>query len=107
MRIKKFSIFLSIVVVLICWFSSKLDAYYLRKTNSITTIIYDMTAPHEGIPHGVPTSYNWASKPRVGWGNNPQGFQAMTAWGQLYEAVTGNPATSTRVQIRNINAMCD
>jgi hypothetical protein len=28
----------------------------------------------------------------------------MTAWGQLYEAATGNPATNTRVQIRNIRA---
>ncbi len=63
-----------------------------------------MTTPHEGMPQGVPTSYNWASKPRVGWGNNPQGFQAMTAWGQLYEAATGNPATNTRAQIRNIRA---
>jgi len=104
MRIKKFSILLSIVVVLICWFSPKVDAYYQRKINSITTIIYDMTPPHEGMPHGVPTSYNWASKPRVSWGNNPEKFQAMIAWGQLYEAATGNPATNTRVQIRNIRA---
>jgi hypothetical protein len=56
------------------------------------------------MPHGVPTSYSWASGPRIGWGNNPQGFQAMTAWGQLYEAATGNSATNTRVQIRNIRA---
>ncbi len=28
----------------------------------------------------------------------------MMAWGQLYEAATGNPATNTRVQIRNIRA---
>ncbi|MBW4547757.1 MAG: hypothetical protein KME25_25430 [Symplocastrum torsivum CPER-KK1] len=104
MRIKKFPILLSIVVVLLCCFSPKVDAYYQRTINSITTIISDMTAPHEGMPHGVPTSYNWASKPRVGWGNNPQGFQAMTAWGQLYEAATGNPATNTRVQIKNIRA---
>ena len=103
-RIKKIPILLSIAVVLLCCFSPKVDAYYKKKINSITTIIYDMTPPHEGMPHGVPTSYNWASKPRVGWGNNPQGFKAMTAWGQLYEAATGNPATNSRVQIRNIKA---
>src|SRR6476620_10074911 len=104
MRIKNFSILLSIVVLLICWFSSKGDADYPRKINSIATIIYDMTPPQEGMPHGVPTSYDWASKPRVGWGNNPQGFKAMTAWGQLYEAATGNLATNSQVQIRNIKA---
>jgi hypothetical protein len=104
MRIKKIPILVSLFVVLLCWSSPKVDAYYQRTINSITTIIYDMTPPHEGMPHGVPTSYNWASKPRVGWGNNPQGFKAMIAWGQLYEATTGNPATNTRVQIRNIRA---
>ena len=104
MRIKKIPSLVSLFVVLLCWSSPKVDAYYQRTINSITTIIYDMTPPHEGMPHGVPTSYNWASKPRVGWGNNPQGFKAMIAWGQLYEAATGNPATNTRVQIRNIRA---
>jgi len=103
-RVKKIPILLSIVVILLCWFNPKVDAYYQTTINSITTIIYDMTPPHEGMPHGVPTSYNWASEPRVGWGNNPQGFQALTGWGQLYEAATGNPATNTRVQIRNIKA---
>jgi hypothetical protein len=104
MRIKKSPILLSVVIVLLCWFSSRVDAYYQARINSITEIANDMTPLGEGIPHGVPASYNWASKPRVGWGNNPQGFQAMTAWGHLYEAATGNPATNTRVQIRNIRS---
>lgn len=63
-----------------------------------------MKPPHEGVPHGVPKNYNWAFGPRVGMGNNSQGFKAMIAWGQLYEAVTGNSAPNTRVQIRDIKA---
>jgi hypothetical protein len=63
-----------------------------------------MTYPHEGMPHGVSTSYDWALGPRLSMGNNPEGFKAMTAWGQLYESAGGNPATNTRVQIKNIQA---
>ncbi len=72
--------------------------------NSLETIINDMQLPHEGKPHGVPESHNWALGPRIGMGNDPQSFKAMTAWGQLYEDAGGNPARNTRVQIRNIRA---
>ena len=37
-------------------------------------------------------------------GNNPGTFRAAVAWGQLYEDAGGNPATNTRVQIRDIQA---
>ena len=63
-----------------------------------------MKLPHEGKPHGVPTSYGWALGPRISMGNNSGDFSAMLAWGQLYEDIAGNPATNTRVQIRNIEA---
>ena len=72
--------------------------------NSIKIIATDMTLPHEGKPHGVPLSYDWALKPRMGRGNNPGNFIAMTAWGQVYEEQNGNPAMNTRVQLRNIKA---
>lgn len=72
--------------------------------NSVEIIINDMKLPHEGRPHGVPASYDWALRPRVGMGNNPGTFRAMVAWGQLYEDTNGNPATNTRVQIRDIKA---
>ncbi|MEH2435542.1 MAG: hypothetical protein V7K25_15060 [Nostoc sp.] len=62
-----------------------------------------MQPPHEGIPHGIPLYWNWATGPRLG-STNPGTFTAMTAWGQLYEAAEGNPATNTRVQIKNIKA---
>jgi hypothetical protein len=72
------------------------------RTNSVQTIIDDMTLPHEGKLRGVPDGYNWSSKPRVGMGNNPEGFQALIAWGQLYEAAEGNPARNSRVQLKDI-----
>ncbi len=104
MRIKKFPIFLSILVVLLCWFSYKINDYPARPIDPISTIIYDMTPPHEGMPHGVSTSVNWASGPIVDTERNVQDYKAMTAWGQLYEDSTGNPATNSRVQIKNIKA---
>ncbi|MEA5622621.1 hypothetical protein [Nostoc sp. UHCC 0251] len=62
-----------------------------------------MQPPHEGIPHGIPLHRSWATGPRLG-STDPGTFTAMTAWGQLYEAAEGNPATNTRVQIKNIKA---
>lgn len=70
--------------------------------NTLTTIISDMTLPHQAKPHGVPDDTGWAVKPRVGMGNDPKSFRAMTAWGQLYEAAEGNPSQNTRVQIRDL-----
>jgi len=72
--------------------------------NSLTTIIDDMKLPHEGIPHGIPLSYDWAKKPRINWGNDPKGFSALQAWGQIYEDTSGNYANNTRVQVRNLKA---
>jgi hypothetical protein len=72
--------------------------------NSIETIAADMTLAHEGRPHGVPASYGWATKPGVEMGNDPGKFRMLLAWGQLFEDAEGNPATNTRVQIRNIRA---
>ncbi|HEY9770125.1 MAG TPA: hypothetical protein V6C71_16825 [Coleofasciculaceae cyanobacterium] len=76
----------------------------MNQINLVKTIIYDMTPPHEGIPKGVPENLDWASQPRLSMGNNPGNFQAMTAWGHLYEDATGNPAVNSRVQIKNIKA---
>jgi hypothetical protein len=105
MKIKKIHILLSFVVVILCWFNYKInDSPATATDDHISTIIYDMTSPHEGKPHGVPTDLSWASKPRIGMGNNPENYQAMTAWGQLYEDSLGNPAINTRVQIKNIKA---
>ncbi len=70
--------------------------------NSLETLLYDMTGTHEGRPHGVPASYDWLQGPRLGMGNDPGEFIALTAWGQVYEDAEGSLSTNTRVQLRNI-----
>ncbi len=65
-------------------------------------IAADMQGKNEGYPHGVPLSYDFANGPVMEMGNNSNGWQAITAWGVLYEAAEGNPATNTRVNIRNM-----
>lgn len=72
--------------------------------NAVSVIAADMQLPHEGQPHGVPFTYDWALKPRLGLGNTPGTFAAMTAWGQVYEDAQGNPATNTRVEITGLKA---
>jgi hypothetical protein len=45
----------------------------------------DMFLPHEGHPAGVPYSYNWRYRPRLGYGINiPENWNAIIAWGQVY-----------------------
>jgi hypothetical protein len=70
--------------------------------NSVETILYDMAGLHEGRPHGVPLFYDWSLGPRMGKGNDPGGFTALIAWGQVYEEAQGSPSTNTRVHLRNI-----
>ena len=61
-----------------------------------------MQGNNEGYPHGVPLSYDWANGPVIDMGNNANGQQAITSWGVVYVASQGNPATNTRVNIRNM-----
>jgi hypothetical protein len=75
-----------------------------QQVNSINMISSDMELTHEGKPHGVPGYYGWASRSRIGMGNQPGSFRALTAWGQLYEDSAGNPAGNARVQIRSMMA---
>lgn len=70
--------------------------------NSVQIVMDDMRLPHEAKLHGVPDSYDWSAGPRLGMGNDPEEFRALTAWGQVYEAASGNPAWNSRVQLKNI-----
>lgn len=65
-------------------------------------IASDMTGQNEGAPHGVPSSWDWAQGPVLTMGKNANGWHALTAWGVVYEAAEGNPATNTRVNIRDL-----
>jgi len=69
---------------------------------TLDEIINDMKLDHEGRPHGVPDSYDWAFRPRVGTPSPPSGWNAVLAWGGLYEWINGNPASNTRVQIKDL-----
>jgi hypothetical protein len=70
--------------------------------NSVAAqIAADMQGNNEGHPHGVPSYFDFYSGPFVGMGNQPSGNRAVTLWGVLYIDEGGNPATNTRVNIRN------
>ena len=74
----------------------------INNGNTIEQIIADAADPHDARPNGVP--YDWGDAPRLGMGTNPPAsWNAATAWGQVYEAVGGNPVTNVRVQIRRIS----
>ncbi len=67
----------------------------------------DSTLPNEAAPSGVPSYYDWANGPTGGYGNNiPTGWNAFTAWGQLYVQQGWNPPanSNTRVQITNLDS---
>ena len=82
-----------------------LTFFMVWQSSSQTTldeIVNDMKLPHEGLPHGVPASFNWQAKPRVGATEPGPGWTAAIAWGQVYEWAGGNPATNTRIQIKDL-----
>lgn len=74
----------------------------IAASNTVDEIIADMQLPHDARPHGVPSSYDWAHGPRVGYGNQPPAdWGAIIPWGQVYECAEGHTAANTRVQIRD------
>lgn len=85
---------------------NELCATPANTVNSIGLIAGDRILPHEGLPHGVPESFDWYSNPRIGWGTDMMtgNFTAFIVWGQVYEDSGNSPAINTRIQIRNIRA---
>jgi hypothetical protein len=71
--------------------------------NSIARIQYAMGGPHEGLPHGVPSSYSWASTPNVVDPTDASGYAALTGWGLIYaDATAAEPAPGTvRVEFKH------
>jgi hypothetical protein len=62
----------------------------------------DMSLQGEGKPHGVPLSYSWSLKGRVGAGNKKKSYTAITAWGQIFQDKNGTESTNVRIQIRRL-----
>lgn len=75
-----------------------------KGTGSLELVIADHLLPHEERPYGMPESWDWVTTPVTHSGTNPGGFAAMTFWGQVFEGASGNPATNTRVHIRDARA---
>lgn len=63
-----------------------------------------MTGSNEGLPQGVPTSYNWATGPVLDQGINAGSNQALESWGVIYVASQGSTATNTWVNVSNLQA---
>lgn len=62
-----------------------------------------VTLPHEGIPHGVPSSYDWYSEPKVIGHTPPEGWTAALPWGQVYvDNTAATTAPNTRVEIGRV-----
>lgn len=57
---------------------------------------------HEALLNGVPENYDWYEGSRPGSWLNPEGFEGLTTWGQVYVEKGGSPEENYRVQIRNL-----
>jgi len=82
------------------FFSLLLFPLFIQAQTTLDEIITDMKLPGEGLPHGI--TADWSAKPRVGAVEPPASWNAAIAWGQVYEWINGNPATNTRVQIKDL-----
>jgi hypothetical protein len=66
-------------------------------TSVVSLIVADMTGPSQGSPHGWPYSTDPQNN-----GLNPSDSQALDWWSDLYVDAAGNPATNSRIAIRNV-----
>lgn len=64
-------------------------------TAAADQIYADMASGNEGTPHG--SSYSGPVKTSL-----PSGTQALEWWSNLYVDASGNPATNTRVAVKNV-----
>lgn len=78
-----------------------LKTSFLLDIDSLVNFSFDSFLPHEATPEGVPTTYDWATKPRLGAGNNPGGFLVATGWGQVFYAKGNDFKDLSSVAIRN------
>ena len=72
-------------------------------TSYASQIAADMQGSNEGVPDGVPSSYDWGVGPVLGLGNNFAPQAALEWWGCLFTGPTGNPASNTLVNVRNVS----
>jgi hypothetical protein len=70
--------------------------------NSVEVIISDMANAHESKPYGVPSSWDWYSRPAIHHYLPLSDYHAYTCYGQFYEDIFETKATNTRVEMRNL-----
>ena len=70
--------------------------------------LYHSSSTHEGVPYGVPLSYDWAERPVIHAGLNiPQDYTHIIPWGIIYKERNSNAGPSL-VSIRNTRLfLCD
>lgn len=67
-------------------------------------LISDMTQPSQDLPQGVPTSYDWATHPRVRPLTPMLSYQAFTAWSQLYQCAGTTPSKNETVDLSDLQS---
>ncbi len=72
-------------------------------SSAAAQIANDMQGSNEGHPDGVPASYDWGNGPVIGLGNNFAPQAALEWWGGLFTGPSGNPASNTLVNVRNVS----
>ena len=70
--------------------------------NSVDRVAYSMNGPHEGSPHGVPSSFDWGHVPVVVNAVAPAGMGSITGFGQIYADSTNAHPANVRVELRDM-----
>ncbi len=102
---KKNIVFPILVFLASCSTEGTQDEVFNETSEALQLLSGDMRLKHEGIPSGVPETYNWVEGPRIGYGNfPPEGWNAFLPWGQVYLEKGATPKASTWFQIKNLQA---
>ncbi|KPM33153.1 Hypothetical protein I595_55 [Croceitalea dokdonensis DOKDO 023] len=73
--------------------------------DALQLLMNDMQLDHQGIPKGVPDSYDWYQGPRIGYGNfPPDGWTAFLPWGQVYLEKNTILEDEAWFQVKNLQA---
>jgi hypothetical protein len=69
-------------------------------TITLKSMVVNMQNSHQRLPNGVPDSYDWFRHPVIQQRTPPEGFKAITGWGQIYQSDAGNDVHQS-VEIKN------
>lgn len=105
MRVLKPATFATAVLVLALSVSGNSTEAWNAAKPALTRLLgSDMSRRSEVRPHGVPRWYDWSSHPRVRALTPMLGFEAFTAWGQLYRCAHAPPSPNDAVDLRDLQS---